>query len=92
MSQQLIDREFSGTLGDQGQQQGGPAQVGGPGLRVNEDFDDRGHDQQAEGGEAGEQAGDQQQRQGVFGERRERGGDFGWHQGQHVFVAEQVDR
>ena len=64
---QPVQRQRPCAAAHQVQQQAGPGQVRWPGIRVNEELNHQRHAQQGECGQPGEQAGQQQQGERVFG-------------------------
>jgi hypothetical protein len=88
-AQAAVQRPGAAAARHQQQQQAGPRQVGGPGIRIDEDLDHRRHAQQRQRGAAREQAQHQQQREQVFGIRCQVSGEIGRHQRQAVLLLEQ---
>jgi hypothetical protein len=52
----MVERHRTDAMGDESQQQGCPAEVGGPRVGIDKDLDNGGHEQQGDCGKAREQA------------------------------------
>ncbi len=73
----MIDRKLSRATAEQDEQHRCPLDVGWPGERVDEDFNDSGHAEQDESRRAGQQAKDQEHGSTEFDAQRKMGSELG---------------
>ncbi len=91
-SDEVIDRQGAGTLRNQHEETRNPGPVGWPAAGIDENLNDKRHEEKRQGGEPRRQTYHQKRREEVFRERSEMRGDDGIDQGQPVFLAKQIDR
>src|ERR1700720_3209831 len=67
----MVEGENSWSARDDDEKAGRPDAVGRPGIRIDENFDDRGHAEKGQRGQAAGEAYDEQDRKKMLAERRD---------------------
>src|ERR1700730_5844803 len=88
----IVEGKDSWPARDDDEKTGRPDAVGRPGIGIDENFDDRGHAEKGQRGQAAGEAYDQQYRKEMLAEGREDRGEGGIDQWQLIFVAKQRNR
>src|SRR6202011_3481579 len=88
----VVEGENSWPARNDDEKAGGPDAVGRPGIGIDENFDDRGHAEKDQRGQAAGEAYDEQYRKEMLAEGSDVRGERGIDQRQLIFVAKQRNR